>query len=325
MTIPDDKNPDVENSESPDQTLGRIARTRARAEAAKEAGARLIEREQERRTSVRVVVEAYDRDRRFAGGLLAGGLAFRLFLFLLPFSLVLVTLFQGLSETLEQPASDLARDVGLAAAVAGSVAVAADASARSWVYLLLVGGVVLLWAGIGVIKALRLVSGLAWEVDPRRPGNQVTESVILAVGAAILFALHQVLIIADLDLLRTFTLVLVESAAMAGLMTWIFWELPRDEDAPWTAMIPGALLVTVGIAITRVATIVYFAPRLERVDDLYGALGFASVFLAWLFIIGRLLVAGVSLNATTYRTRHGRSDSDDSSNEGRETAQDEQL
>ena len=35
---------------------------------------------------------------------------------------------------------------------------------------------------------------------------------------------------------------------------------------------------------TRVVTIVYFAGKLDRVDDLYGALGVASVFLAWLFI-----------------------------------------
>lgn len=306
MTTPGDESPGADNSVTPDETPGRIARARARADEAKEAGARLIERQQKRRKSVRLVVEAYDRDRRFAGGLLSGGLAFRLFLFLLPFSLVLVTLFQGFSETLEQPASELATNFGLATAVAGSVGMAADASDRSWFYLLLVGGVVMLWAGIGVVKAMRLVSGLAWEVDPRRPGNQLPESGILSAGTAILFAMHQFLIVADIDVLRTFTLVLLESAVLAGLMTWIFWKLPRDEDAPWTAMIPGALLVTVGIAVTRVATIVYFAPRLERVDDLYGALGFASVFLAWLYIIGRLLVAGISLNATSYRAKRGR-------------------
>jgi uncharacterized BrkB/YihY/UPF0761 family membrane protein len=271
------------------------------------------------------MVDAYDRDRRFAGGLLSGGLAFRLFLFLLPFSLVVVTLFQGFSETLEQPVSELARNVGLATAVAGSVGMAADASERSWFYLLLVGVVVMLWAGIGVVKAMRLVSGLAWEVDPRRPGTQLTESGILAVGSAILFGLHQFLIVADFDVLRTFTLVLLESTVLTALMTWIFWQLPHDDDAPWTAMIPGALLVTVGIAITRIATIVYFAPRLERVDDLYGALGFASVFLAWLYIIGRLLVAGVSLNATTYRAQRGRLDSEDSSDDDLEGTEGDQL
>jgi hypothetical protein len=102
MTSPDDETPKVESgSSSPNDAMGRIARARARAQEAKQAGARLLEREQTRRKWVRVAIEAYDRHRRFAGGMLAGGLAFRFFLWLLPFSLVAVTALQGFSEGLE--------------------------------------------------------------------------------------------------------------------------------------------------------------------------------------------------------------------------------
>jgi uncharacterized BrkB/YihY/UPF0761 family membrane protein len=47
---------------------------------------------------------------------------------------------------------------------------------------------------------------------------------------------------------------------------------------------------------------VYFAARLERVADLYGAIGLATVFMVWLFLIGRLVVAAMALNAERWRT-----------------------
>ena len=63
-------------------------------------------------------------------------------------------------------------------------------------------------------------------------------------------------------------------------------------------MLPGGVVVAIGVLVTRLITVVYFVGRLDRVDDLYGALGVASVFLAWLYIIARLWVAGASLNAS---------------------------
>ena len=113
---------------------------------------------------MRTVLEAFDRDRRFAGGLLAGGLAFRVFLWLLPFSLVVVALLGGAASQFEEPVSDLARQAGLSAALAATVAQAAEASGQGRWYLLIVGIVFLLWAGMGVVKAIRLIAGLAWEV-----------------------------------------------------------------------------------------------------------------------------------------------------------------
>jgi uncharacterized BrkB/YihY/UPF0761 family membrane protein len=46
---------------------------------------------------------------------------------------------------------------------------------------------------------------------------------------------------------------------------------------------------------------VYFAGRLGRVDDLYGALGLAAVFMAWLYLGGRLIVACFAVSATRWR------------------------
>ena len=52
-------------------------------------------------------------------------------------------------------------------------------------------------------------------------------------------------------------------------------------------MIPGALLMTVAWLLIRLATVVYFTWRLDKASELYGGLGMAAVFLAWLYIISR--------------------------------------
>jgi uncharacterized BrkB/YihY/UPF0761 family membrane protein len=297
MTAPGDESDGSGEVPSPDQASGRIARAKARADEAKRTGAEILDREQARRRSVRVAVEAFNRDRRFAGGLLAGGLAFRMFLWLLPFSLVVVTLVGGLSDELERPASDLARDAGLSAALAGTVAAAVETSSQGRIYLLILGIFLLAWAGRGVAKALHLISGLAWSVPPGMARNPLVDSAAVVGVVVIELAVH-LLIIRNDGSLGAVAGFLIETAVISGLMVWVFMNLPHAEGARWTAMVPGALMVALGVLLLRLVTVVYFAERLESVSDIYGALGLASVFLAWLYILGRVFVAGISLNAS---------------------------
>lgn len=259
----------------------------------------MLAREETNRLSVRVAVETFNRDRRFAGGLLAGGLAFRVFLWLLPFSLVIVGLLGNLASELQQPPSDLAEQAGLSAALAGTVAKAVHSSGEGRWYLIVVGGFLVLWAGMGVVKAVRLISGLAWDVPPKMNLNPVASSAMVIVVFASILVTHLLSVrLQTGPFARGFLVVMGETVVLVAIATWIFWELPHSAAASWLSMIPGGVLVALGVLVTRLVTSVYYADRLDRVDDLYGALGVASVFLAWLFILARLWVAGASLNAS---------------------------
>jgi uncharacterized BrkB/YihY/UPF0761 family membrane protein len=258
-----------------------------------------------------VAVETFNRDQRFAGGLLAGGLAFRFFLWLLPFSLVVVVLLGNFATMLEKPASYIAERAGLSAALAGTVAKAVDASGEGRWYLLVVGVFFMLWAGMGVVKAGRLISGLAWGVPPKMNLNPLASSAMVVVVISAVFASH--LMAASLQegpFGRDVLVVIAEAAILVSISTWVFWNLPHAGEARLWAMLPGAALVTVGVYFTRLITSIYFAGRLDRIDDLYGALGIASVFLAWLFIIARLWVAGASLNAASHLASEPRPSAD---------------
>ena len=103
---------------------------------------------------VRVAYQSYERDKRFAGGVLAGGLSYRLFLFCSP-SLPSVTARRRRGR-LGRRAIRRGSNAGLSASLAASVGAAVNTSDRG-LFLILGAAIVLtLASGIGVIKTMRL-------------------------------------------------------------------------------------------------------------------------------------------------------------------------
>jgi len=96
-----------------------------------------------------------------------------------------------------------------------------------------------------------------------------------------------------------FVLGIVLASALSLLVLWL---LPKDA-APWTALVPGAVLFGVGMRVLGLAAATYFAYRLDHSGDLYGALGIAIVMMLYLFLVARVFVAAQFLNATLYRRR----------------------
>ncbi len=294
-----DPAPTDEGSES---KPGLIDRTKQRLDAYKGHAMERLEVERERRPSVRMAFDFYQRDQAFAGGLLAGGLSVKLFLWFLPFSLSVVVLIGTMADRFDAPASEVARDSGLAASLATMVADAVAASDSARWYLAILGIVLLLWAGIGVVRALRLTSRLAWRMSAAPPYNRLLGSLGVigsVVGMLVVQFLWNRLLGGPwfVDLLTLIIAIL----AIVAMYTVVFGFLPRPEGVPWSALVPGAVLMTVGLLAVRLATLVYFADRLEEADDLYGGLGMAATFLLWLYVISRTLVASISLNATIWQ------------------------
>ena len=96
----------------------------------------------------------------------------------------------------------------------------------------------------------------------------------------------------------TLCLVLVYAAGAL----WMMLLLPHA-DAPWTALIPGAVIVGLGIQGLHLFATLYLVPKIGRTSELYGALGTATVILLWLCIIARLITLSAFLNATLWERR----------------------
>lgn len=276
---------------------------KARAENARRSVEAQTEALRARHVSVRIAYEAYERDRRQAGALLAGGLAYRLFLWLLPAALFAVAVLSLFAEATSTTPEEAAEATGLGAALAVTVATAVEQSGRGSIYLLVLGGVLMVWAARSAVKGLRLTSAVAWGIRAPAPPRSwmsalvfsgVTFGVLLVPNVMLPF-LHGGPFVAD---------ILAEALVFVGLVALLVWvqgAMPHPEGIPWSAFVPGAVVCTAGGYVLRIVTDLYFAGRLGRVDDLYGALGIAAVFMAWLYLIGRLIVAMFAVSATRWR------------------------
>jgi uncharacterized BrkB/YihY/UPF0761 family membrane protein len=78
-----------------------------------------------------------------------------------------------------------------------------------------------------------------------------------------------------------------------GLLVWVMTMLPHG-GRRWVVVLPGALFFATIVRLLTLATVVYFAPKLGRVDDLYGGLGIAIVILLFLYLVARAFVGGRS-------------------------------
>jgi uncharacterized BrkB/YihY/UPF0761 family membrane protein len=271
-------------------------RVRARVEQARlgaEEAKRKVEEAAPRHAALDAGLKSIRTDRALAGSLLGGAMAFRLFLWIVPLTLVFVGGF-GIATTSGDP-SELGDDVGLSVWLAQSIA--ANSTTGS-VVALVVGLVGLWWGGIGAYKALRTIHQLAWRL-PVTPGRAAWKGGLWFTAVTVVALLLGGIVnrlradAAGIGLLLTVLFVVLYIAFSFGASI----ALPHA-DVPRKALVPGAVLFGVGVEVLHVATVLYFAGRIAHASDVYGPLGVAVGLLVWLYVLGRLTVAAPVLNAT---------------------------
>ena len=247
-----------------------------------------------------LVREVVETERDLGGGLIAGGVAFRIFLWLVPLGLVVAALLSFWVEHDEDGLEEATREFGVGAAAAQAAAEALEAGDRNAGLVFLFGLVMLAWFSLGAVRALILAHALAWQLKPpriRRPFGVIATFNGLFVGyTAVSLGLawlrEQLGTISILGTALTL-------AASTGVALTAMWLLPRRATTP-RDLLPGALLVAVGAQLIQVAVLFYFAPRLGRSEETYGALGTAATLLVWLYVISRLITGAAFLNSTLW-------------------------
>ena len=262
-----------------------------------------LERARERSTLLDVGFQTLERDSDIGGGILAGALAYRLFVFALPLSFFLVAGIGLMADLVGRSPESVGESAGFAGAVARQVASAAGRSSSWWVAL--VSLAVLAYVTWVLLRALAIVHALAWErsaasvkVSPRS------------------FAIFSVALVAQLALVGLVGRLRHETAMgdlvalplfMVGVgAVWlaISAELPHSR-ARWSDLIPGAGVYALGTLAVQVFSAYLLGRLLESKASTYGALGAAAAVLLGLFFIGRVAVASAVLNATLFERRSG--------------------
>lgn len=289
-----------EAARPPDDPVERLGRIQA----ALAVGERGLGHAQSRVPGVAAALESLDREQRTGAGLLAGGLAYRLFFWIVPFGLVLAGIASFWAHTGAGSLQSTAKTFGMGAVAARSATTAFESEEHARWYFLVAGTVLLLYFGLGVVRALRVASFLAWGIPPRRMTR--------APAAALAFTLilsFAIAASASVSWVRAnghgtgFVATLAVSVVYLTIGVYVLGLLPRPEDATWRTMLPGAVLFAVGSEVIHLIVVYYLAAKLERSPSLYGSLGAATVVLLWLYMTARLMVAALFLNATVWRRR----------------------
>jgi uncharacterized BrkB/YihY/UPF0761 family membrane protein len=250
-----------------------------------------------------VVREVLRSEREVGGGLIAGGVAFRFFLWLVPLGLVAAAVLSFWSERDESDFESAVRSFGVGAAAANAASDVLERSDRSAVLVLAFGLVLLAWFTIGALRAVNLAYALAWRLEPpriRRPFRAIAvfNGIFLLAFAATLAEAWLRDRIGSTALVAT----VVSLVVGTGIALWAMWLLPHRVTQA-RELLPGAVLLAVGHQLVQIAVVFYFAPRLGRSEETYGAFGAAATMLIWLYVLSRLGTDAAFLNATLWDRR----------------------
>jgi membrane protein len=294
--------PDVPRP-APDSVKDRLKHLRERAERTR-AG---IEARRADSASIDTAFDAVERDAQTGGGVLAAAVAFRLFMFLVPYAFVMVTGFGLASSAAGQDPGDAARSAGIGGLLASAVASTSTLSLWNRLVALVVGGVALALTARTLVRVLWIVHRLIWRVETSQKPSPWA-SLILIGFVTVLFGVADLAAWLGSQSVGLRLLALLLTIVIAGAAWYLVsWWLPREE-CEWTALLPGAFIVAVGVGVLHLLTITYVVHVVSRKSAVYGAIGIALALLLWTYFAGRLLTAAIAANASLWKHRRVEAD-----------------
>lgn len=260
-----------------------------------------VAKARERSAAIDAAFETIQRDSQIGGGILAGALSYRLFVFALPLAFFLVSGLGLLASVLGVDAHRIVNSVGFAGVVANQVEGASNSTSSWWAAL--TSFLVLVYATRVLLRAVAIVHSLAWE---RSAASVKVTSRALGIFAAVLVG--QAVLVACVGAVNHQTAVggIVMLAAfvfgLAGL--WLVVSLQvAHSSARWADLIPGSLFYAIGFTGVVIFNILVLGQLIESKSNTYGALGIAATLLLAFFFVGRIIVGAAVLNAALYERR----------------------
>jgi uncharacterized BrkB/YihY/UPF0761 family membrane protein len=245
-------------------------------------------------------------DAGVGGGILAGALAFRLFLFMVPFVYVVFTVLGLVSRAMGHDPAQLARNFGITGILASAVVKVGDQDAWTQIALILGAVVAMLITAGNLMKALYVVHWLIWRVHRVMPAGLVPRLALIGcavVASALGVAVNDLR--SSSGITGAVVAVLVITAFSFAVWWWVSWKLPHA-PVPARAFIPGALLMAIGADVLHLLTVYWIGHLVARKTNTYGTVGIALAVLLWVYILGRIMVGSAGLNAALWYRRENR-------------------
>ena len=251
-------------------------------------------------------IASFEHEQRSGASLLAGGLAYRFFFWIVAFGLCVAAIASFWVRSSPSSLEHAAKSFGLSGVASHSAASAVQSGSHSRFYLLVAGILLLLYFGVGAVRAMRVAAIVGWRLEPTRMRKPLSASGICTAFFILgLTATSFASWVRHHSRVAGLVAVLAAALVFMGLALATFYLLPRPERTGWRDLIPGAVLVGIGLTCIHLFIVYYLSAKLERSPKLYGTLGAATVVLLGLYLIARVIVAAIFLNATLARRREG--------------------
>ena len=252
------------------------------------------------------VLEAAEHDAKTGGGVLAAAVAFRVFLFIVPYAFVLVIGLGFADEAAGQSSGGLAHHVGVGGIMVRAINGGSHLSTGHRLFAVVGGVVALFLASRTLVKVLRIAYALVWQVAIP-PAESVNSGALVLIGA-VTVALGLGLLVAKARALGL--IVAFVAIVLFAMIPTVVWFLASDHlphpAIPRYALIPGALLVGGGVLVLHLISVYYLPLEISHKSATYGSIATALALLAWAYMVGRLLTGAAVLNAALWHRRQAR-------------------
>lgn len=249
-----------------------------------------------RHTGVDLAATALRRFQASDGTVLAGYLAYRLFLLLLPLAAIVVAVAGfARSESVEA-----AQHLNLGRALTDSLRQAGGDVERSRLPLLISGVFGFVVAAWGLLGGVQVSAARVWQIPTVRFPSKGRAFVRLC-GSLLLFGF----VFYVSALVRRLGLVAGLAGSLAGLASFgvaffgLGWMLPR-RCREWFWLLPGAAVGAAGGATLQALATFYLPERMADSSATYGAFGVTLTVLTYLFVLGAIFVVSAVANAVVY-------------------------
>ena len=277
---------------------GRVSRATAKAKEARGAAETWVEERRDSFVPLDLSLRLFERDTDIGGSVLSSALAYRLFLFAIPLSVLSVALIGfGVAD---EAAQDTSEELGLSGSFRGVIASALEASDRGHWIAVFIGLYGVLWTGRSLSKVFVASSARSWQVPLLGLSTPIrTISIILLLVFSVVASSYLYRQISEAaGAIGGLAGLVVISAVFAAAWFLAFLSLPHRGDP--SGLLPGTVVVAVTNAILLWFSRFYLPGRLDRASDIYGAFATVTVALAWLFVFSRVFVLASSLNAVLW-------------------------
>jgi membrane protein len=200
-------------------------------------------------------------------------------------------------------AEDIVGWLGLHGDAASTVIDAVNTAQHSAKVASVVGIVGLVWTGSSLAVSVASAYDVAWGVPSRVTRARLRGLGWLA-GSGALLAVGSVATagLSELPVLVAPLVLALSLAVDTVLWLWTSWILPNRPMPPWRTLLPGSIVGAVGLEALKI-TGGYVVPLMvEKSSALYGTIGVVFALIAWLWVLGRLVVV-VTIVETLDRSR----------------------